>query len=470
MILTGVLLPGARLPSTRTVADQCHVARNTVIAAYDTLQSEGYLTAERGGGTRVGSQLPEHCLHTDAPASASEAPRARRPKLEPRRHLPELAVPEMDDRAALIDLVPGKSNPAHFPARLVRQAGDEALKGATHHLTNYQDLQGFPPLRAEIAAFLATNRGLRTSPSQIIMTAGIQEALNLVAHLFAGPELTVALENPCYQSPLYIFRTYGARIAPIDVDEEGIQVEKLKETDAKLAYLTPSHQFPMGVTLSQARRGAALAWAEETGAFLIEDDYDSDFRYETAPLPSLAGTDTGGNVIYLGTVSKSLGPGFRVGYIVSPPSLVDAFGRLKALTSLGGNALEQRIVANLFASGAYQRHLRHLRQSYKAARDLLIAEIERHFGPQHLLGRDCGMHLVWPLPDDFPEAEAVAEAARQKGTRIHTLASAGAVDFGSAYAGRALIFGYSSVSDKHIVTGISAVAEAISDLMARKKM
>ena len=235
-------------------------------------------------------------------------------------------------------------------------------------------------------------------------------------------------------------------MVPIDVDADGIVVEQLARTKARLLYVTPSHQFPTGATLTLQRRRDLLRWARDTGAYIIEDDYDSDYRYDSPPLMSLAGLDRSDSVIYLGTVSKSLGPGLRIGYLVAPPALAETAVRIKTMQTLGNQYLEQKIVSGFLLSGTYQRHLRRIRKLYLETRDAMLGRLAEHFGPLDIRGKDSGMHLMWTLPCELDDASAISKRVRQYGVQVHTIESAGAKDFGSPYRDRSLIFGYSSLT------------------------
>jgi GntR family transcriptional regulator/MocR family aminotransferase len=461
LIIDGAIRPGTTLPSTRAVSFQYKIARNTVLNAYDWLQSEGYIESVAGLKTQVSAQLPEVCLGTKPPEGSSLSKPLATKKVVPVWNTPDLLLPEIDENAVSIDFAPGKINPDHFPTKLVQRFGQDALHHIHKPLTTYRNLTGLHSLKDAIAEHLSTSRGMNVSAEQIIVTAGIQEALNIISRLFISKGFKVAVENPCYQGAARTFHSYGATTIPVDVDADGLIVENLKKDDAKLLYVTPSHQFPTGATLSLERRHALLNWANETGAYIIEDDYDSDYRYDSPPLVSLAGADRSNSVIYLGTVSKSLGPGFRIGYLVMPPALADSAARIKILMTMGHQYIEQKIVNDFFVTGAYQRHLRRIRKHYLNTRDALLDRLNHHFGDLSIRGQDSGMHLMWMMPENFPKSAVVSKSTRRLGAQIHTVESAGAMDFGSKYRNRGLIFGYSSLSPEQVTTGIDVLHRSI---------
>ena len=465
LIVDGVISPGVVIPSTRALSKQYTVARNTVLIAYDWLLSEGYVETKPGLGTHVSWRLPETCLRigegksTDEPSEKSTVGA----KPQPVWNTPDLKLPETDDKTSKIDFAPGKINPKHFPEKLVRRFGNNALRNANSYLTRYCNLTGLPSLKDAIADHLSMSRGMRANSEQIIITSGIQEALNIISRMFVSKGTEVAVENPCYQGACLTFGSYGATLLPIDVDNEGIIVDQLYNCNAKLLYLTPSHQFPIGATLAQTRRHDVLNWALAKGAYIVEDDYDSDYRYDSPPLTSLAGSDRSDSVIYLGTLSKSLGPGFRVGYLIVPQTLVDSATSIKTMSTLGNQYIEQKIISDFFSTGAYHRHLRRIRKYYLDTRDALLAQLEKRFGDITVIGKDSGMHLAWIMPDRFPASARVSEKVRQFNVSIHTVESAGAIDYGSIYRDNTLIFGYSSLAPKQVTKGIDILFNSLQN-------
>ncbi len=335
--------------------------------------------------------------------------------------------------------------------------------------TEYGDPRGLYELRKAVADHLRATRGIDADVDQVLITSGVQGALNVLARLFLnGSSQSVAVENPCYQGAAFLFSSYGARLHPVEVDSQGLMVSQLEGFLGNLVYVTPSHQFPTGCTLSLDRRLQLLDWAYRTGSYVIEDDYDSDFRYDGPPLTALAGLDRRGHVIYLGTFSKSIGAGIRIGYAILPPHLVDQARTVKTLLDTGAPWLEQAIVADFLNSGAFLQHLRCIRRMYMGSRDALIESIEHHFPGGALLGRECGMHMMWKLPPYLPAADEVQHSALNCGVGLYPLQQAGACEYGTfpRYRDRSLVIGYTALSEAEIRTAIARLAAAINSRAA----
>jgi GntR family transcriptional regulator/MocR family aminotransferase len=277
----------------------------------------------------------------------------------------------------------------------------------------------------------------------------------------------VVVEDPCYDSAALLFESHGATLQPVPLDSDGLITAALPAgEEIALAYVTPSHQFPTGVTLPLDRRLALLAWAAATGAYVVEDDYDSDFRYDSPPLTALSGLDREHRVIYLGSFSKSIGAGLRLGYLVLPPELMAPAIAAKSLASYGQPWLDQAVVADFLNTGAHRLHLRRMLKTYRVRRDLLVNALTDMFGRDiRLTGADAGMHMMWHLPDHLPDAVTVAAAAARFDVGVYPLPVIGARSFGRTEdAERGLILGYSSLSPKEITTGVDLLRKAIATL------
>jgi GntR family transcriptional regulator/MocR family aminotransferase len=277
------------------------------------------------------------------------------------------------------------------------------------------------------------------------------------------------MENPCYRSAALVFESYGAKLFPLDVDRQGAQLDALDQSCGPLVYVTPSHQFPTGATMSLDRRLKLLEWAQTSGAYVIEDDYDSDYRFSGPPLTALAGLDTGHNVIYLGTFSKSIGAGIRTGFMVLPPQLIEPARTIKILLNFGHPWLEQHVLADFMRTRAYQHHLRRIRRTYREARDALLEELKNAFGSLDLWGVESGMHIMWRLPRDFPSVPDFVASTARYGVRIHSLESGGAHDMGSRYSKDSILLGYSSLSREDIRTAVQAMIRAAHDLATGRR-
>ncbi len=295
-----------------------------------------------------------------------------------------------------------------------------------------------------------------------MITAGAQEGLNIIARLLIQDSTVVAIENPGYGSAAVLFRSYGAGLVPVAVDRDGISVEGLRGVAAKLVYTTPSHQFPTGVVMTLERRQALLAWAQAANAYVVEDDYDSEIIYDRPPIAALAALDQQERVIYVGSFSKAIGAGLRLGFLALPSDLVPAAIAVKSMTSYGQPWLEQTALASLMQEGTFRTHLRRIRTLYRLRRDTLISELRRAFGAGvQISGEDSGLHLVWRLPEDLPAADELSARAQKLGVGLYTPARAGAIEVGArSDPERRLLMGYSALTPTEIVVAVKKIALA----------
>lgn len=465
LIKAGQLKPGTPVPSSRELSQQLHVSRNTVSEAYEELIDQGYLYTHRAVGTFVSQRLP------DASIAALEAEGV----VDRGRRLPAVNLPlpytgrgppglhRPADPALRYDFCLGHTDPLSFPGKTWRRLLLDRLGGGAQRMSEYSDPAGLPELRQLIASHLGPARGMVVLPEQILITAGCQQGLALAAHLFVGSGTPVAVEAPCYRGAAFLFESYGGRLLPVPVDELGIDVTRLPEARVKLVYVTPSHQFPTGVTLALDRRIALLDWAARIGAFVLEVDYDADFRYEDSPLPSLWALDRNNCVIYMSSFSRSVGPGLRLGYMVLPRDLIRAATTLKGLIDNGSPWLEQATLAQFIRDGSLVTHLKRLRHSYRLRRDALLGALHRRFGPARISGVEAGMHIMWRLPPGMPAAEGVRTRARAEGVGVYPLADSPAHLFEQLDGNeRALLLGYTHLPEARIEEGIAALAAALS--------
>lgn len=301
------------------------------------------------------------------------------------------------------------------------------------------------------------------SPEQVIVVAGCQQGLNLAAHLFLGSGACVVIEAPCYRGAAFLFESYGATLLPVPVDELGIDVGRLPLQPAKLVYVTPSHQFPTGATLPLDRRIALLEWAAKVGAYILEVDYDADFRYEDSPLPSLHALDRHRCVIYMSSFSHSIGPGLRLGYVVVPRELIRAATTIKALIDNGLPWLEQATLAQFIRDGSLVNHLKRIRHTYRSRRDALIRALHSHFGDVQISGAESGLHLVWSLPLEFPPAQEFQLMARSRGVGVYPLQDSPACFYDHMERrDRLLLLGYASLAEAQIEQGVARLAAALN--------
>jgi GntR family transcriptional regulator / MocR family aminotransferase len=467
-ILTGHLKSGLLMPSTRLLNEQLGVSRNTIILAYDRLIAEGYLYSQKTVGTFVNPNLPEDSLmlmdektrDTKEHIHGKENPSPKRHPVAFQGRVQALFNPYRDKLD--IDFWVGRPDPNSFPINIWRQLTLKNLSHSGSSMTEYHDPIGIYDLRKAIADHLRPARGINCKPEQVIIVNGIQEALNVVARVLIKQDTPAVMECPCYQGAAYVLESYGAKLHPVIVDNEGLDVSQLPDEEISLAYVTPSHQYPMGATLSFERRVRLLDWARKTGAYIVEDDYDSDFRHQGSPLTALAGQDKYGCVIYMGTFSKSIGAALRLGYLIVPEELIEPARTAKALMDNGHSWLDQAVLKDFITSGAYLKHLRCIRRTYLNRRDCLIQELQNNFGDVRLSGLEGGMHLAWHLSESLPEAQEVQQIAQDNGIGVYSLPTAAAHDFGKkGYRERTLLFGYSSTSEEQIIDGIARLAAAL---------
>jgi GntR family transcriptional regulator / MocR family aminotransferase len=411
-ILEGQLRPGTRLPATRDLARQYALARGTIVNAFEQLRSEGYIEGAVGSGTYVSKVLPETLL--DVSPGRSEKPAAR--------HLPK---PTLSAYAKRITIFPGyghrptrafRSNlPALdlFPIALWTKITTRCLRRiSTRHLLG-SDPSGYMPLRQAIAEHLTRSRGVRCQPQQLAIVSGVQEALDLVARILITPGDRVSMEDPGYPGASLVFQAFGAKIIAAGIDSEGILVRGLPKRNVRLIYVTPGHQFPLGTTMSLARRLELLAWARKSGALIFEDDYDSEYRYSGRPVPALQGLDDAGQVLYAGSFSKVLFPALRLGYLVVPPWLADRIAAIQSLTSRHPRVPEQVVLNEFIREGHFQVHLRRMRQIYAERLSVLMEEARsRLAGLLEISTVEAGLQTIgWLSPG--MSAESAAKAAAQ---------------------------------------------------------
>ena len=308
-----------------------------------------------------------------------------------------------------------------------------------------------------IADHLGRTRGMHVTADQIIVTAGGQDALNLVMNLLRDHTEHLCIENPCYLGASMIFQSEKLPIEPVPVDLEGVRTDCLPNKQRSLIYVTPSHQYPTGVVMTLSRRLALLRWADETDSYIMEDDYDSDFRYDGPPLTALSGLDRGRRVFYVGTFSKSVGAGLRIGFAVVPRIFADDARILKAKMSNGQSWLEQCALAEFVSEGHFDRHVRKLRQLYKGRRDALISALRKKFREPVISGQDSGLHLVWRVPKGMPSALSIQMKARAAGIGVYALSSGSAFDFDGTAPDDMLMFGYASLSEGKIAEAIDGL-------------
>lgn len=462
-ILSGRAPAGLRLPSSRALAADLSVSRNTVLTAYDALLAEGYAEGRHGSGTFVAGQLPETPEASPPPAARVAAPdQLSRWGRWVADHVPVRNQDAIRSFAPLpFDFRPCVPELEALPSDDWRRA---AARRATHlpaEGLDYGDPAGHPRLREELAAYLARARGVRCAPEQILVVSGLAQALDLSARLFLDRGDAVLLEEPHYWTARQVFRSVGARIVSAPVDAEGVVLPKPGRRRFQLAYVTPSHQFPTGAVLSLTRRLALLEWAGRTGAYVLEDDYDSEFRYGGRAIEALKSLDGEGRVLYVGTFSKTLFPAVRTAYMVLPEALLPLFRNARWLADHGSPVIEQEALAELLRSGSFERHLRRARTLYGRRRQALIDALGRHLGERaSFLDSRAGLHLLVRIADlpgrRFP---ALRRAAAERGVRIYP----GSVCYSTPPEHCELLLGFTRVSEEQIDEGVARLAAALED-------
>ncbi|MEZ4517021.1 MAG: PLP-dependent aminotransferase family protein [Chloroflexota bacterium] len=454
-ILTGDLLPGSRLPSSRTLSQQLGVARVTVTQAYDQLASEGFVESRSGSGTYVTQDLNKSDSRSKGMLPANQTLTA----------WGKLALNLGQDQAAgedagriEIDFGLGRPFAEDFPYDVWRRLLAQYLSTDDAVLSRYGSAAGFRPLREALAGYLNDVRGVRCTMDQVIIVSGAQQALDILARLLLQPGDHVLLESPGYPDARTIFQLHQAELLGLPVDDDGLPVDTIPaEWDAKLVFVTPAHQFPRGGTMPLARRHKLIAWAAAHRAVIVEDDYDGDLRYDGFSQSALQGLDDQGRVVYLGTFSKVLFPALRLGYLVLPDWLVPPFVRAKDLVDRGAPTLTQAAMADFINEGHFERHIRRLRRLYGVKRAILVGELEKKLGKRVRYSPvEAGLHVLVYLEPGLEEAQAVHEAA-VRGVRVYP----GARFHLEHNPPASIILGFSGLRDEAIREGVDRLALAI---------
>ncbi|SMF78252.1 transcriptional regulator, GntR family [Tistlia consotensis] len=470
-ILSGRLPGGQRLPSSRLLAGELACSRNTVVGAFEQLLAEGYLEGRRGSGTYVSSVLPDELLTARGlPAPVPET--APAPQLGRRgRRLAALTRPGERTRGGGTAFVPGLPDLAAFPFDVWGRLLGRFWRHPPERLARHGDTAGYLPLRRAVADYLGAVRALRVEPEQVFVTSGAQHAVDLAARLLLDPGDRVWLEDPGYVGLRGPLVAAGAEPVPLPVDGEGLSVAAGRAADGaagcsgRLAIVSPSHQYPLGVVMSLARRLELLAWAREAGAWIIEDDYDSEFRYGGRPLAALQGLDAGGGrVVYLGSFSKVLFPSLRLGYLVVPPALVEPFRTARAALDDHPALTVQPALAAFIAEGHFAAHVRRMRALYQARQQALLAAAERHLDGLLLLRPDeAGMHLVAELAPDLAARITDREASERACAAGLIAPPLSAYRFGEAGPLRqGLLLGYAAVPEERMGEAVARLARALA--------
>lgn len=449
-ILDGRLKPGLRLPSTRILAESWGVSRNTVMGAYDLLLSEGYLFARHGAGTYVAEALPLRAERAAVPDDTDAEPDPRLSALwrSPPPYLGNAWVSSTASADAIFRL--GVPDTASFPFHIWRRLLARSLRALAKVPAAYVEAQGRPLLREAIANHVSFARAVACRPEDVVVTAGTQQAFDLLARILVTPgRSAVALEDPGYPPLRAAFVAAGAKIAPVPVDSEGLVVERLP-ADTRVICVTPSHQFPLGVAMSMRRRAELLQFARTNGAVVIEDDYDGEFRFGTTPRDALQTLDRSGSVFYVGTFSKSLFPGIRLGFVVAPPWARRALANAKQCSDWHSPVMEQDALASFISEGHMARHVRKMRKLYSERRELMMSGLQTHFSPWlEPIPSSGGMHVT-ALARESIDIDAIARSARQRNMDLRSLRSFW--ESGTGQAG--LVLGYGGTGPEALTEGL----------------
>ena len=439
-ILAGRLRPGQRLPSTRGLATELDISRLPVVNAFEQLLHEGYIEGRTGSGTYVTESIPEELsLAPREKRRVGTVPGPRAVDLSPFR----VSLPALD----------------RFPHKIWSRIVARQARRLTVEVMAYGDPEGYFPLREAIADYLRTARAVRCDASQVMIVSGSQMALQICASTLLERGGAVGMEEPGYPGARDVLLRRGANIVPIAVDADGIDVAAIAASRKSIGavYVTPSHQYPLGVSMNASRRLALLEWAKRASAWIIEDDYDSEFRYASRPLGSLQGSDTASRVIYIGTFSKVMYPALRVGYMVVPPALREAFARAREALDIFPAILEQLALHEFVREGNFARHLRRMRALYARRCAALVRALREHAGLQPY-NSEAGLHLSVFLPRGVDDRR-IAQQAIERG--VH------ATPLSSCYAGRGrsgLILGFGSADERKI----TAAARKLGEVLGRR--
>ncbi|WP_082118254.1 PLP-dependent aminotransferase family protein [Rhizobium sp. LC145] len=447
------LTAGQRLPSTRLASAEWKISRGVIAEAYEILIAEGFAVARHGSGTYIAPSIPESVARIDQPggegvcpirrtvSAAATAILTRGPSLEPQKALP---------------FVTGRIAHDERTARLLNRI---AARHVNYAFEGYGDIQGENALRAAIGAHLAVSRGVRCTPDQVFITAGTQQALDLAFRVLMTPGDTAIVEDPCYPPARQCLALNGINVVGLPVDRDGLDTERLLVgaiPPPSVFYVTPSNQYPVGSVLSLSRRLGLLAYAEENDCWIVEDDYDSEFRYQGHPIASLHGLDKANRVLYTGTFSKALLPSLRIGYLVVPADLVGAFRAVRPAVDRCPPTFQQRVIADFLEEGYFPAHLRRLRERLRASRDMLTGFLtERMAEHVHVLLPDQGINLTVKSTGTWRNDTAVSSAALKKGVVVMPLSR---MNVASTDTSR-LLLGFSALSEQEADQGTWLLAE-----------
>lgn len=463
-ILEGRLRPGTRLPATRDLAREHGLSRGTIVTAFEELKSEGYIEGSTGSGTYVSKVLPEELLEVRRKGARKDS--LQRPERKFSGYGSSIRMfPGLSGRAprAFRSNLPAVDE---FPVTLWAQIANRKLRRAPAAMLMGGEAAGYKPLREAIAAYVSRSRGVVCTAAQVVVLSGVQEALDLAVRLFLDHGDRVLMEDPGYVGAARIFEAMGAKMVSLGIDEQGAKLPDAGET-ARLVYVTPAHQAPLGVTMSLARRLELLEWAKRTGALIFEDDYDGEYRYSGRPVPALQGLDRSGVVLFAGSFSKVLFPSLRLGYLIVPEDLVERFAAAKSILNRHTPLLEQTVLCEFIDAGHFGRHLRRMREMYSERLGVLLEEGKKRLGGALEISEiEAGLQTMGWLAKGF-EGRAVKSAAAARGVEVIPLA-----EFYRSTQEKlerdGLQIGFAAIGTREIRRGVEELARVLeSDLNPR---
>jgi len=462
-ILAGHLRSGARLPATRDLAAQYRLSRPTVVTAFEQLRAEGYVEGRVGSGTYVSKTLPDELLH--APRATARA-KVRRRQVRLSGYARRLQLARAGTLAPTLEYRPARAFRANqpaldqFPTALWAQVAARRMRRVSTQLLAGGEALGYRPLREAVADYLNSSRGVKCAADQVVIISGVQQALDRAAHLLLDREDRVWMENPGYPGAVAAFRAVGATICPVAVDSEGLNLEAGKKLPKpRLVYVTPAHQFPLGVTMSLRRRLALLEWAGKTGTIIFEDDYDSEYRYSGRPIPALQGFDRSQSVIFAGSFTDVLFPALRLGYMVLPSGLVDIFAAAEAVSTHHPPLIDQATLCDFIREGHFARHVRRMRELYAERLSVLLKSAKEELaGLLEIPVIEAGLRTVGWLKQGT-SAEQAAQRAAERCVEVVPL---------RRYAyGRipreGVVLGFAAVDGRELKRGVEELARALGD-------
>ena len=478
-ILGGHLLPEMRLPATRELAAQYGLSRPTIVAAFEQLRAEGYVQGKVGSGTYVTQTLPDELLQTSRTSNSQQtigskirlsryARRLRQIRKNFADRAPQNRLPERHPRA--VPLRGSRSRPARafrggepaldaFPADLWAQVAARRLRRVSTNLLAGGEALGYRPLREAVAEYLNTSRGVKCSPDQVLIISGVQEALDRVAHLVLDPGDSVWMEEPGYPGAASTFHAVGAKICPVPIDAEGLDLKTGQHRcpQPRLVYVTPAHQFPLGVTMSLPRRLSLLEWARRSKTVIFEDDYDSEYRYSGRPVPALQGLDRAGVVIFAGSFTNVLFPALRLGYVVVPHNMVDIFAAAESVSTHHPPLIEQAVLCDFIREGHFARHVRRMRELYAERLQVLVEAAQAQLkGLLELVNIEAGLRTVGWLQGKI-SGERAAQAAADRNVEVVPLSR---YAYGRIHR-QGLVLGFAAVDAKELRRGVEDLARAL---------